>query len=72
MSSGARDVPREGQRQPVEVVVDEVELARALERVRDVQRLPDPPVERAVLLVPPWAHAVERGRGHASRASRTA
>ena len=62
----------EGQRQPVEVAVDEVELARALEAVGDVQRLPDPAVERAVLLVRPLGDAVERARRCASRAWRTA
>ena len=38
-----------GQRQEVEAVVDHVELARALEHRRDVQRLPDLRVQRRIL-----------------------
>ena len=35
----------EGQRQPVQVVVHEVELGRARQGVGDVHRLPDPAVQ---------------------------
>jgi len=49
----------ERDRQPVEVIVDDVEVARALERMRDVQRLPDPSVEGRVFGVAVRAHAVQ-------------
>ena len=39
--------------------MDQVELARAAERVGDVERLPDAPVDVAVLLVGPLADPVE-------------
>ncbi len=53
----------EGERQPVEVVVHQVELGRAGERVRDVHRLPDPPVEGGVLGVRSRDDAVQGGGG---------
>ena len=59
----------EGQRQPVEVVVHQVELARPVERVGDVQRLPDPAVQLRVLGVRHCGHtpssvaAVTESRG---------
>ena len=62
VTSGAAAVRGEGERQPVEVVVDQVELGRAAERVRDVHRLPDAAVELGVLRVRPRADAVERAR----------
>ena len=46
------------------MVVDEVEFARTLERVRDVQRLPDPAVHRGILRVAGGANAVEGGGRH--------
>ncbi len=49
----------ERERQPVEVVVHDVELAGARERVRDVQRLPDPSVRLRVLGVAVRDDAVE-------------
>ena len=49
VTSGAAHCGVERERQPVEVVVHEVELARAVQRVRDVQRLPHPAVDAGVL-----------------------
>ena len=43
--------------------MDQVELGRAAERVRDVERLPDAPVDVVVLLVGPLADAVEPREG---------
>ncbi len=57
-------IPSEGERKPVEMVVDEVEFARTLERVRDVQRLPDPAIHRGILRVTGGANAVEGGGRH--------
>ncbi len=54
----------EGERQPVEVVVHQVELARPGQCVRDVQRLPDPAVQLGILRVAVRADAVESGRRH--------
>jgi hypothetical protein len=56
------DVLRERERQPVEVVVDEIELAGAAERVRDVQRLADAAVEPWIFRIAGGANAVERRR----------
>ena len=52
---------RQGQRQPVDVVVDQVELRRAGEGVADVHGLPDPAVPGAVLRVPRGRDPVEVG-----------
>ena len=41
VTTGGVDEPAVGQRQEVEAVVDDVELAGVLERVGDVQRLGD-------------------------------
>jgi hypothetical protein len=41
----------ERKRQPVQVVVDDVELVGARERVRDVERLPDASVSPGILRV---------------------
>ena len=57
---GASRQARERERQPVEVVVDQVELGRAAQGVGDVQRLPDTAVDLVVLLVGPLADSVER------------
>ena len=46
------NVRGEGEGQPIEVVVDEVEFARTRQRVRDVQRLPDAAVHRGILAYP--------------------
>ena len=62
VTSGASTMLREGERKPVEMVVDEVEFAGALERVRDVQRLPDPAVHRRDPPRNPWR---KRRRGSA-------
>jgi hypothetical protein len=53
----------ERDRQPVEVVVDDVEVSRALEGVRHVQRLPNATVERRVFRVAVGTHAVQLRRG---------
>ena len=45
--------------QPVEVVVDQVELGRARERVCDMQRLPDPAIHPCLPFVADRAHAIE-------------
>ena len=52
----------EREREPVEVVVDEIELARSPERMRHVQRLPHATVERVVLGVAVGTDAVELRR----------
>ena len=52
------------ERQPVEVVMDKLELARSGQRMRDVQRLPDPAVHLGVLRVAVRADAVENRRRH--------
>ena len=54
----------EGQRQPVEVVVHQLELTRPGQCVRYVQRLPDPAVQSGVLSVAMRADTVEDGRRH--------
>ena len=59
VTSGARQCA-ESQRQPVEVVVNQVELADRA-NVAHVQRLPDLAVPAAVHLVPLRADTVERG-----------
>lgn len=56
-------VIRERQWQPVEMVVDDVEVTRARQGMRDVQRLGHPAVRGRIVGVPPFAHAVEPGRG---------
>ena len=62
-TTGVRREPRVGQREEVEVVVDEVELAGPLEDLRDVQRLPDLGVDRRVLLVADGADRMQAGAG---------
>ena len=57
------DVGGEGEGQPVEVVVDEVEVAGARQRVGHVERLPDAPVHRGVFGVALGADPVEGRRG---------
>ena len=54
---------REGERQPVEVVVDQVELRRAAQGVSDVERLPHSPIDLALLLVGPLADPVQPCEG---------
>ena len=56
-------LPGEGQRQPVQMTVYQVELDGPGERVGDVHRLPYPPVHRRVLGIAVRAHAVEACRG---------
>jgi hypothetical protein len=54
----------EGDWKPVQMAVDKVEFARTLERVRHVQRLPDPAIHRGILGVTRGANAVEDGGRH--------
>ena len=62
------DEAREGERHEVGLVVDEIELARALEDVSDVEQLPDLGVDGRVLGVGTRAHAGERaGRERVER-----
>ena len=57
---GRIDQPAVGQRQEVEVVVDQVELAGPLEDLRDVQALPDLGVERVVFGIRARARSDQR------------
>jgi hypothetical protein len=54
----------EGERQPVQMAVHQVESGRRRERVRDVQRLPDAAVHRRVVGIAVRGHAVEGRGGH--------
>ena len=53
---------RVGQREEIEMVVDEVELIPVLEALGDVQALPHLGVDRRVFLVTARAHGVQPGR----------
>ena len=55
------------QGQEVEVVVDEVELVRLLEDLRDVQPLPDLGVEGAVFLIAGGGDRLQAGCGQGVR-----
>ena len=56
------DQAREGERHEVGLVVDEIELARALEDMGDVEQLPDLGVDGRVFRVGTRTDARERGR----------
>jgi hypothetical protein len=53
----------EGQGKPIEVVVDQVEIARAGKRVSDVECFPDAAIHRRILGVASGADPVENRRG---------
>ena len=55
--------PREGERHEIGLVVNEIELARALEDMGDVEHLPHLGVDGRVLGIGRRAHAGERARG---------
>ena len=55
---------REGEGEPVEVTVNEVELAGPRQGVRDVHGLGDPAVRRGIVGVSLRAYAVEPSRGN--------
>ncbi len=62
---GVSTSPREDQRHEVGLVVDQVELAGALEQMGDVQRFPHLGVERLVLRIAARHDAIELAGGHA-------
>ena len=54
VTTGGVDEPAVGQREEVEAVVDDVEVAGVLEGVGDVQRLGDLRFDRVVLVPSVW------------------
>ena len=61
---GAPHCQRRREGQPVELVVHEIEVGREIERMRDVQRLPDPAVHARVLGIAVRHDRFEVRRGH--------